>query len=56
MKHVLKHRETGKFVARSGMAHSYTKKAEDAQTFDTREEAERNSCPESEVPVPSPRM
>lgn len=41
-------RTDGKFVARPGAAHSYTNKLQHAQTFQTREAAERDRCPGNE--------
>jgi hypothetical protein len=49
--YVLKHKENGKYVARPGSKHSYTRKLEDAQIFATRWEAETASCVESESAV-----
>lgn len=34
----------GRFVAKPGRKSSYCRRIEDAQTFKTREEAERNKC------------
>jgi hypothetical protein len=45
---VLVHNETGKYVAEPGQDKSYTQRLEEAQTFSTREEAERNRCDQSE--------
>lgn len=42
-------RTDGKYVARSGSEHSYTRKLEDAQVFKTYDEAERNRCIENET-------
>jgi hypothetical protein len=45
-------RDDGKYVAPPGQEHSYTSKLEQAQTFRTAEEADRNRCPENERVVP----
>lgn len=44
-------RQSGRYVARSGSKHSYTRKLEEAQTFPTREAAEAARCVESESVV-----
>jgi hypothetical protein len=56
MTYLLKNTETGKYVAKPGSARSYTTKVENAQTFETREQAVKDSCVENETPVPAPRM
>jgi hypothetical protein len=42
--YVLKRHEDGRYVARSGAAHSYTKRLEEAQVFRTRGSAEAGKC------------
>ena len=37
-------RTDGKYAARSGMKHSYTRRLEYARVFSTRESAERERC------------
>lgn len=41
-------REDGKYVAPGGQESSYVTNLKDAQTYMTREEAQRNCCPENE--------
>lgn len=41
-------RTDGLYVARFGSSRSYTRCLQHAQTFRTREEAERHRCPENE--------
>ena len=48
---VLKNKENGKYVAKSGAQHSYTSYFKNAEKFETREKALENSCKESEYPV-----
>ena len=50
---VLKHNETGKYVAPAGSQHSYTAKLEEARQFPTREAAEADRCVDSETIVPT---
>lgn len=45
---VLRHNETRKYVSVGGRESSYTPKLEQAQVFDTQEEATNNRCVESE--------
>ncbi len=40
------------YVAKPGSAKSCTNKLERARTFSTREEADKNRCPQNEVIVP----
>jgi len=47
---VLRRKSDGKFVAKAGRAHSYTRFLSVAETFKTREEAVANSCPKNEFP------
>lgn len=42
--YVLKRVPDGAYVAPAGRAHSYVKCLQDAQTFATREQAERGKC------------
>jgi len=51
-KYVLRHNETGKYVATPGSNWAYTAKLENARTFATREEAERDRCVECESIIP----
>lgn len=44
----LKRNSDGKYVARPGSKNSYTKFLQHARVFRTREEAERDRCPENE--------
>lgn len=46
--YVLK-REDGKYVAKVGMASSYTTKLQHARVFRSREDADRERCPENEM-------
>jgi hypothetical protein len=45
---VLKRTSDGKYVAKPGSKNSYTKYLQHARVFRTREEAERDRCPENE--------
>jgi len=45
---VLKRTSDGKYVAKPGSNNSYTKYLQHARVFRTREEAERDRCPENE--------
>ena len=45
-------RSDGKFVSRSGSAHSYTGLLQYARSYPTRQAAERDLCPENERVVP----
>jgi hypothetical protein len=49
--YVLKHTETGKYVAPPGRDKSYTDRLEEARVFTTQRQAEKNRCVESEVVV-----
>lgn len=40
--------EYGALVSKAGMSASYTRTLSDAQEYETREQAERNMCPENE--------
>ena len=42
----------GGYVARDGSAGSYTGFLQNARTFATKEQADRNHCPENEIVVP----
>lgn len=42
--YVLKRNEDGKYVAKPGMHNSYTNRLENAQLFDTQEQAEGSAC------------
>lgn len=42
-------RQDGAFVAPPGSEHSYTNDLREARTFRTREDAERERCPENET-------
>jgi hypothetical protein len=42
--YVIKRNEDGAYVAPRGSASSYTKQLQNARTFSTREEAERERC------------
>lgn len=44
----LKRTTDGKYVAKPGSKNSYTKVLQHARVFRTREEAERDRCPENE--------
>ncbi len=44
-------RADGMFVAKDGSEHSYTDRLQDAQVYQTREDAERNRCPGNERAV-----
>lgn len=46
--YVIKNTRTGKYVARPGLKKSYTTAISNMQKFATKEEAERNCCPENE--------
>lgn len=48
MRFVIK-REDGRYVARSGSQHSYTKLLQEARTFWTREQAEAERCSNERV-------
>jgi hypothetical protein len=50
-KYVIRRRD-GAYVAQSGSASSYTKKLEEARTFATYSDAERNLCPGNETVQP----
>jgi len=41
----------GGYVAKPGRKHSYTHELQHAQTFYTKEEAEKNSCVKNEIVV-----
>jgi hypothetical protein len=47
MRYVIQ-RDDGYFVTPSGSRHSYTRSLQCARTFETKEEAEGNRCPENE--------
>jgi hypothetical protein len=49
--YVLRRTSDGAYVAQPGSASSYTRKLEHAQTFSTRDDAVKASCPENERPV-----
>ena len=42
-------RTDGAYVAKPGSAKSYTRCLQNAQTFTSREEADRNRCPDNET-------
>lgn len=46
--YVIRH-EDGRYVAAPGSKHSYVRALQDARQFATREQAERERCPESET-------
>ena len=48
---VIVNTETHKYVARRGSGNSYTTKLEQAETFRTREAADKDRCPGNEVVV-----
>jgi len=54
MRYVLKHKETGKYVAdqRKRSGPSYTAKLEHAKVYETKEAAKADSCIESEYVIP----
>jgi len=45
---VIEHTDGGRYVARPGSHGAYTRLLQHARTFRTREEAERERCPENE--------
>ena len=51
MAYVLKDTRHGNYVARPGSRSSFTPKLQDARVYPTKESAERDRCPESEVAV-----
>jgi hypothetical protein len=48
---VIVNTETHKYVARRGSEHSYTTRLENAETFRTRDAAEKDRCPGNEIVV-----
>jgi hypothetical protein len=55
MHYVIKNIETGKYVARPGLEHSYTKKPHEIRVFKTRVAAEAELCVENERIEEAPR-
>jgi len=51
MIYVIQHKETGKYVSRSGSPRSYTNRLEEARVFRSRESAEKERCVENEALV-----
>jgi len=47
--YVIKNTETGKYVAKSGLKNSYTKKLDGIRLYPTKESAEADRCPENEI-------
>lgn len=48
-KFLLKHRDTGRFVAKPGLQRSYTRSLKDAETFETEDAARANKCDNESV-------
>ena len=49
--HILKHNETGLYVAKAGRGSSYTNNIKHAEKYNSKDEAINDSCIESEYPV-----
>ena len=49
--YVLRNIETKKYVAVAGLEHSYTSRLEEAQIYQFYEDAIKNACPESDIPI-----
>jgi hypothetical protein len=49
MPFIIKNTETGKYVARAGSQHSYTRKLEDARLYPTIESARADRCVDNEA-------
>ena len=47
--YVIRRNEDGKYVSRPSSEHSYTRRLEDAQAFQSREIAEGNACENEHV-------
>jgi hypothetical protein len=49
-------RTDGKYVGKPGSKHSYTTRIDLARVYKTKEEAEKDRCPENEHVVEIPRL
>lgn len=57
LRYVIKRTDQGGgYVAKPGSEHSYTHKLEDARTWASREDAERERCPGNEIIISVSRL
>ena len=52
MHYVIRNTDTDKYVARSGLRHSYTARYDELRVYGSREAAEANRCLDNEVIEP----